>query len=137
MIKYNNRVLEKLILKIAGNQLLFLCVAIAAMFASQGQILLEQPELFVKILTPILIFLAINFCLGQIIGRLAHFSYAEVVCFNCTTLARNSPIALAIATSAFPERPLIALVLVIGALIELPVLICVSQLLLFWRSLTR
>jgi ACR3 family arsenite efflux pump ArsB len=61
------------------------------------------------------------------------FKYENVVCFNFTTLARNSPLSLAIAISAFPDRPLIALVLVIGPLIELPVLSLIAQLLLFLR----
>jgi arsenite transporter len=39
-----------------------------------------------------------------------------------TTMARNSPIALAVAAAAFPDRPLIALALVAGPLVELPVL---------------
>lgn len=133
LIQPQNSILHSLIHKISANQLLFLCVAIAAMFASQGEILIEQPELLLKMLLPVLIFFGINFWLGQLIGRLAHFSYEEVVCFNCTTLARNSPISLAIATSAFPERPLIALALVIGPLIELPVLVVVSQVLLLLR----
>jgi hypothetical protein len=50
--------------------------------------------------------------------------YADYVAFCCTTLARNSPIALV----AFPEQPLIVLALVIGPLIELPVLSGVAQL---------
>jgi arsenite transporter len=52
---------------------------------------------------------------------------------TCTTLARNSPLALAIALVAFPEQPLIALTLVIGPLIELPILALVSQVLLLIR----
>ena len=47
-----------------------------------------------------------------------------------TTLARNSPLALAIAVSSFPGRELILIGLVIGPLIELPVLYGVSKLLL-------
>jgi len=137
LIKPQNPVLHRLIHKMAANQLLFLCIAIAAMFASQGKILIERPELLLKMLLPVLIFFGINFWLGQLIGRLAHFSYEEVACFNCTTLARNSPISLAIATSAFPERPLIALALVIGPLIELPVLVVVSQVLLLLRPRRR
>ncbi|MEW6491672.1 MAG: bile acid:sodium symporter [Cyanobacteriota bacterium] len=137
LIQHQNRILHHLIRKIAANQLLFLCVAIAAMFASQGEILIAQPELLLKMLLPVLIFFVINFWLGQIVGRLAHFSYEEVVCFSCTTLARNSPISLAIATSTFPERPLIALALVMGPLIELPVLVAVSQVLLLLRPRKR
>jgi len=45
-------------------------------------------------------------------------------------LARNSPLDLAIAVIAFPFNPLIALVLVIGPLIELPVLALVANVLL-------
>lgn len=48
-----------------------------------------------------------------------------------TTLARNSPIALAIAIVAFPGEPLVALALVIGPLIELPALALIAQILLW------
>jgi ACR3 family arsenite transporter len=137
LIQPQNRILHSLIDKIAAYQWLFLCGAIAAMFASQGEILMAQPELLLKMLLPVLIFFVVNFWLGQIIGRLAHFSYEETACFNCTTLARNSPISLAIATSTFPERPLIALALVIGPLIELPILVVVSQVLLRLRPQKR
>jgi len=51
-----------------------------------------------------------------------------------TIIARNSPVSLAIAVTAFPDQPLIALALVIGPLIELPVLAIVSQILLFTRE---
>ncbi|WP_107667008.1 arsenic resistance protein [Cyanothece sp. BG0011] len=137
LIQPHNHIGYRLIHKIAANQWLFLCVAIAAMFASQGEILIKQSELLPKMLLPLLIFFVINFWLGQTIGRFAHFSYEETACFNCTTLARNSPLSLAIATSAFSDRPLIALALVIGALIELPILVVVSQILLLLRPRTK
>lgn len=133
LIQVRNSIWQKIILKIAANQTVFLAVAIAAMFASQGQILMQRPDLLLKMLIPVLIFFGVNFCLGQLIGHLAKFSYEEIACFNCTTLARNSPIALAIATSTFRERPLIALALVIGPLIELPVMVIISQSLLRLR----
>lgn len=117
----------------APGQTFFLCLAIAAMFASQGRVLLANPGLVLGLLPPVLLFFGINFVIGQLIGRVLKFSYENVVCFNFTTLARNSPLSLAIAVSAFPDRPLIALVLVIGPLIELPVLAMISQLLLFIR----
>ena len=43
-----------------------------------------------------------------------HLSYKDTVSLSLTTLARNSPVALAIAVTAFPDEPLIALALVIG-----------------------
>ncbi|MBI4344254.1 MAG: hypothetical protein HY555_01570 [Euryarchaeota archaeon] len=39
-----------------------------------------------------------------------------------TTSARNSPVSLAIAIAAFPESPLIVMVVAIGPVIELPIL---------------
>ncbi|MGY2726180.1 ACR3 family arsenite efflux pump ArsB [Thermostichus sp. OS-CIW-21] len=68
------------------------------------------------------------------VSRWLGLAYEEWVCLTCTTLARNSPLALAIAASAFPQRPLILLALVIGPLIELPVLTIVAQMLLQIRQ---
>ncbi|WP_232216862.1 arsenic resistance protein [Methanohalobium evestigatum] len=76
----------------------------------------------------------IVFIFKQAVGRFIGFNYQDTASLNLTTLARKSPIALAIALMAFPERPLIALALVIGPLIELPVLGLVSQILLFIRN---
>ena len=120
-------------LKLAAGQTLFLCLAITAVFASQGQTLIQRPDVLLKMLPPILIFYGITFLLTQVISRLGNFSYEDFACFSCTTLARNSPLALAIATSVFPDRPLITLVLAIEPLIELPIMVLVSQLLLFMR----
>ena len=65
---------------------------------------------------------------------LLHFDYEDSVSLNLTTLAKNSPIALAIALTAFPNSPLVALALIVGPLIELPVLALISQLLLKIRD---
>lgn len=111
-------------------QIVFLSIAIAAMFASQGKLLLDNISIVLLLLIPMLLFFIINFIVGQFISRKMHFQYEDRVSLNLTTLARNSPIALAIAVTAFPDDPLIALALVIGPLIELPVLATISYLLL-------
>ena len=58
------------------------------------------------------------------------FNYENYAKPIMTTLARNSPLALAIAVKFIPRRELILIGLVIGPLIELPVLYGVSKLLL-------
>ncbi len=121
---------RRLLPKIQPGQILFLGLAIVAMFASEGAELLESPLVVLALLPPVLLFFAVNFVLVYLTARLASLSYANYAALCCTTLARNSPIALAIALVAFPEQPLIALALVIGPLIELPVLGVVAQLLL-------
>ena len=111
-------------------QLLFLCLAVVVMFASEGKNLLDNPLLLAQMFIPLLIFFAVLFFVAQIVGRLQKFPKKDIVALNMTTLARNSPLSLAIAVVTFPEQPLISLALVIGPLIELPVLSIVSGILL-------
>ena len=114
-----------------GAQLAFLCLAIAAMFATQGEYLLDNPEMLYLMLIPVMAFFLINYFFSQMIGRMLKFSYQDRASVSMTTLARNSPISLAIAVTAFPDQPLIALALIIGPLIELPILVFISQAMLF------
>jgi arsenite transporter len=125
---------QKLIPFFTKAQLVFLCLAIAAMFAAQGEYLLNNPEILYLMLLPVLAFFLINFIFSQILGRVLKFSYQDKVSLSMTTLARNSPISLAIAVTAFPDEPLIALALIIGPLIELPVLVLISQTFLYVKN---
>jgi ACR3 family arsenite efflux pump ArsB len=124
---------EQILTKISVLQIFSLNLAIVAIFAANGTLLIQHPELLLKLLVPVMLFFVINFALAGWIGRWLQFSYEEFACFSCTTLARNSPLSLAIAASTFPHRPLISLSLVIGPLIELPVMVLISQLLLMIR----
>lgn len=115
-------------------QLLFLCLAVVVMFASEGKNLLDNPLLLVQMFIPLLIFFAVLFFVAQIVGNLMKFPKKDTVALNMTTLARNSPLSLAIAVVTFPEQPLISLALVIGPLIELPVLFVISTILKRWNN---
>ncbi|PAK55521.1 arsenic resistance protein [Paenibacillus sp. 7541] len=114
----------------AKAQLWFLSLAIAAMFASQGSQLFAHMETVYILLVPVLLFFSINYIVGGLASRLLGFSYEDSASLRLTILARNSPVALAIAVTAFPDEPLVALALVVGPLIELPVLALITQLLL-------
>lgn len=89
------------------------------------------------LIIPILIYFTMNYMLGSAVGRMLRFNYEDSVSLHLTIIARNSPVALAIAVTAFPDQPVIALALVIGPLIELPVLAAVSQLLLVTRRMKQ
>ena len=115
-------------------QLLFLCLAVVVMFASEGKNLLDNPLLLAQMFIPLLIFFAVLFFVAQIVGRLQKFPKKDIVALNMTTLARNSPLSLAIAVVTFLEQPLVSLALVIGPLIELPVLSVISGILKRWNQ---
>lgn len=116
------------------SQILFLALAVVAMFASEGGALIGNPAVIYTLLVPFIVFFIVTFALGKLVARCLGFSYKDTVSLTMTILARNSPIALAIAMTAFASEPLIALALVIGPLIELPILIVVSQVLLKTRK---
>lgn len=112
----------------------FLGLAIIAMFAAQGGMLLENTVVFLQILPPLAIFFIVNFFISRKAGQVCKLPAADRVSLTMTTLARNSPLALAIAVAAFPNEPLIALILVIGPLIELPVLALTAKVLVTTNS---
>ncbi len=114
-------------------QLLFLCLAIFVMFASQGSSLFENLDLLLKLFVPLILFFALLFVIAQVAGRIMKFEKRDIIALNFTTLARNSPLSLAIAVATFPDYPLVALALVIGPLIELPILSVISSILLKWN----
>lgn len=131
---------ESFLPKLSPVQVTFLVLAVTAMFASQGDAVVENPWVLALMAVPVLVFYVVNFAVALAVGWYAGFSYEEVVCLGCTVLSRNSPTALAIAVVAFPEEPVIALALVIGPLLELPLLSVVSRLFLgirergMWKS---
>ncbi|MCB4234610.1 hypothetical protein LDL59_04360 [Kaistella anthropi] len=84
------------------------------MFASEGKDLINHPSIIYKMLLPVLIFFFVAFLVAYFVSKILKFNYADRVSLTLTTMARNSPISLAIAVSAFSAEPLIALSLVIS-----------------------
>jgi ACR3 family arsenite efflux pump ArsB len=110
-------------------QFLLLCLAIVSMFASQGSVLLANIVVFTKLIFPLLLFFTVNFFLAFCAGIKLKLAFIDTIPLIFTTLARNSPVSLAIAVFTFPSEPVISLVLVMGPLIELPVLAAVAAIL--------
>lgn len=130
VIKYllkGRPILDKMTNAFSSCQLLFLCIAIFGLFNTEAESLLNNLDSIGILFIPIIIFFIVNTVLDYIVSRKMKFTYEEYASLTFTTLARNSPLALAIAISSFPHNELIAIALVIGPLIELPVLYIVSR----------
>ena len=108
-------------------QIWFLALAVFCIFASQGELLFANLDSVVRIFVPLALFFIANTTIDLLLSEKINFNYSEYASLTMTTLARNSPLALAIAINSFPRRELIAIALVIGPLIELPVLYFVSK----------
>lgn len=115
-------------------QIIFLALAVFSIFSSSGGLLLDNSDSVLKIFIPLIIFFASNTIIDLLVSQNINFTYEEYASLTMTTLARNSPLALAIAITSFPGRELIAIALVIGPLIELPVLYIVSRFALWIKS---
>ncbi|MEV6823092.1 arsenic resistance protein [Nocardiopsis dassonvillei] len=105
-----------------------LYAAVLAMFAWQARTVLEHGADLLALLPPLAVFFVALPLTATGLSRLLRLPADQGVTLVMTTTARNSPIALAIAVAAFPDRPLIAVALVVGPLVELPVLALLAQL---------
>ena len=114
--------------ELMGNlQIWFLSLAVFCIFASQGELLFENLNSIAILFIPLIIFFAVNTIIDLLLSERINFTYSEYASLTMTTLARNSPLALAIAINSFPGHELISIALVIGPLIELPILYIVSK----------
>ncbi|MDR3223847.1 MAG: arsenic resistance protein [Methanobrevibacter sp.] len=126
VIKYFVNVSKKLSNYFELIAIISLSLAIFTIFSSKGSLLFNNLWIFIILLIPFVLFFIINFILTRLVKIAIKMKYEDYVSLSLTTLARNSPIALAIAITAFPNQPIIALSLVIAPLIELPILTIVS-----------
>lgn len=115
-------------------QIWFLSLAVFCIFAGEGRLLFENLNSIVSIFIPLLIFFFVNTVIDLLISEKINFTYSEYASLTMTTLARNSPLALAIAVNSFPGHELISIALIIGPLIELPVLYIVSRFCLWVKN---
>ena len=114
--------------KISYLKTIILGIVIISMFASQGEILFQNPLIVVKMILPGLVYFITIFVIALFIGIIFKIKYKDVALLSFTLTARNSEASLAIAVSAF-TNPLIPLTVVIGPSIELPILIFILNIL--------
>lgn len=106
-----------------------LFLAVAAVFTAYGDIVFDHGRPLLALLPALAAFFAFTYLLAQATSATLSFAHRERATLTMTVLARNSPLALAVAAAAFPHRPLVTLALVFGPLVELPVLAGAAHLL--------
>ncbi len=109
-------------------QLTALMLTLVVMFALQGDVILQRPELIWQMATPLVLFFVVLFFGVLLVSRKAGFCYADstTTSFHCT--GRNFELAIAIALTAFASRPMIGVATVIGPLIEVPLMLTIVYL---------
>jgi len=109
-------------------QLIALMLTLVVMFALQGDVILQRPELIWQMATPLVLFFVVLFFGVLLVSRKVGFCYADsaTTSFHCT--GRNFELAIAIALTAFASRPMVGVSTVIGPLIEVPLMLTIVYL---------
>jgi arsenite transporter len=110
-------------------QVVILVVIIFFMFANQATIITANFSSLSIIFLPTILLFSIAFLVSQTVSRQLRLKYGECVLLSFTTIARNSPIGLAIAVGLFPTQPLIQAAIILPTIIELPVLLMLVKVL--------
>lgn len=102
-------------------------VAVLALVAAQAPVVTANLPAVWRLLVPLAVFFVLAPAFATVVARAAGLPGDQRVTLVMTTTARNSPVALGIAVAAFPDRPLVAVALVVAPLVELPALALVAQ----------
>ncbi|MEM2943908.1 MAG: hypothetical protein QXN93_07205 [Methanomassiliicoccales archaeon] len=108
-------------------QMATLVIIIFFMFSGQTKVIVDNAGPLALVFAPLVIFFFLSFLIAQLIAKYTNMNYGERALLTCTTAARNSPLGLAIAVGMFPDEPLIQVAIIIGVLIELPILVAVVK----------
>ena len=129
--EWKAKVIEK---TLPNMQITILVVIIFFMFAEQAETITGNIGPLSIIFVPTILLFCTAFAITQLVSRKMKLKYGECALLSFTTIARNSPIGLAIAVGLFPTQPLIQAAIIIPEIIELPVLLLLVRLLAVIRS---